>query len=817
MRIPLSLTKIALFTFALVLTLLVTAGPSLLAHDDSMPGNGQIPPHARDTMRAFAREHHHDENLTAQSITACVGGMADTYPCSNVDLMAFLPLAQIGGGNGNDIWGWTDPLNGNEYAIMGLTNGTAFIDITDPVNPVYFGHLPPHPGVSNSSWRDIKVYDNHAFIGSEALGSGMQVFDLTVLRDGPSLIEPFAETAHFTGFSTSHNIVINEASGYAYAVGTNMGSCGRGITFVDIATPTNPQEAGCFEADGYTHDAQCVNYTGPDAEHVGKEICFAYNEDTLTVVDVTDKSAPVQLSRTGYPNRGYTHQGWLTEDHAYLLMDDETDEKNIEAVTNTRTLLWDVQDLDNPVYFADYIGPSTSIDHNQYVVGDYSYQANYRSGLRIIDISDIANGNLTEVGFFDIYPANDLANFNGAWSVYPFFPSGNVVVSGIEQGLYILRPQLGTPDSPPDVAIVTPVDGDPTPLSGTVPVSIDATDAEDAEGSLAVEWNVNGGDWQAAAWDGAVYAANWDSTSVLDGAHVINARAIDSNLGAGADSSNVIVANGSPEFTVDAGNVSIRSGKGGRNTGEAVVAVTDDAGNALPGVAIEGTFSGGWNGVRNGTSDSDGLLVLTTPRVKNLDFVQFCVDSASKAGWTWDMAGSTVCGDSDGGGSAFGTVAGKVTDAAGSDGISNAAVSTDTGQSTDTDAFGDYSIPNVPVGSRTISVTASGYESQNDIANVTEGNTTTVDFALNESVSSGVGTIKGTVFSSAGGKLGGVTLQVLGGSSSLTNKGGKYTIQNVPDSWQTVTATRAGYVSQSQDINVIAGVSVTLNFTLTPE
>jgi choice-of-anchor B domain-containing protein len=805
-----------LISFTAALALLSVAGPGLNAHDDSMPGNGQVPPHARDTMRAFAREHHHDENLTALSITSCVSGNAGGYPCSNVDLMAFLPLAQIGGGNGNDIWGWTDPADGKEYAIMGLTNGTAFIDISDPVNPVYYGHLPPHPGVNNSSWRDIKVYGNHAFIGSEALGSGMQVMDLTQLRGGPSLIEPFVETFHYTGFSTSHNIVINEVSGYAYGVGTNSGLCNRGIEFVDISNPTNPVSAGCFADDGYTHDAQCVTYTGPDSEHLGKEICFAYNEDTLTIVDVTNKAAPVQLSRTTYTVRGYTHQGWLTDDHAFVLMDDETDEKNIAAVTNTRTLLWDVQDLDNPVYFADYIGPSTSIDHNQYVVGDHSYQANYRSGLRVLDISDIANGNLTEVGFFDIYPSSDSAQFNGAWSVYPFFASGNVVVSGIEQGLYILRPNFGTPNNPPQASIITPVDNDPTALSGIVPVRIDATDTEDAAGSLTVEWNVDDGAWQPADWDGVEYIAEWDTTSVMDGAYVVTARAIDSVPSEGSDASNVIVENGSPEFTVDAVNVSIASGNGNRNTGEAVITVTDGDGDPLDGVAISGTFSGGYDGSRGGTTDGDGLLLLKTPKVKNLGFVQFCVDSATKSGWGWDIDDSVICGDSDGGGSAFGTVAGRVTDVA-TDGISNAAVSTDSGQSTNTDAFGDYSMANVPVGSRTVSATASGYESQNAPASVTEGITTPVDFTLSETPTGGSGTIRGKVKSSAGGNLSGVTLQVLGGSSSLSNGGGKYTIQNVSAGLQTVTASKDGYDDLEQDVNVVAGGSVTLNFTLIPQ
>jgi len=171
-----------------VMALLLTTAPGLTAHDDSLPGKGQIPPHARDNMRAFHDDHHHDENLSAQGLTACDGGLAGTFPCSNVDLMAFLPLAQIGGGNGNDIWGWTDPLTGKEFAIMGLTNGTAFVDISDPVNPVYYGRLPPPAGVSNSSWlyRQRGDRQRHADIRSED-SSRRAVADRRLRRNRPLL------------------------------------------------------------------------------------------------------------------------------------------------------------------------------------------------------------------------------------------------------------------------------------------------------------------------------------------------------------------------------------------------------------------------------------------------------------------------------------------------------------------------------------------------------------------------------------------------------------------------------------------------------
>ena len=377
--------------------------------------------------------------LQPLAVTTCSGGMAGTYPCRNVDLMSFLALADIGGGSANDVWGWTDSSTGKEYAIMGRTNGTSFVDISDPVNPIYLGNLPPH--ADDSTGRDIKVYADHAFIVTEANNSGMQVFDLTQLRMVASPPATFSATAHYPDFSDAHNLAINEESGFAYAVGTN--TCSGGLHMINIQTPTNPTSAACFSGDGYTHDAQCVIYDGPDLDHKRKEICFNSNEDTLTIVDVTNKAGPVMLSRTGYSGSRYAHQGWLTEDQVYFLLGDELDEANNPDVTNTRTYMWDVSDLDDPALIGSHDSTTTAIDHNQYVKGNYTYQSNYQAGLRILDITDIANGNLSEAAFFDVNPGSDPTNTDGGtWSNYPFFDSGIVIVSVIEQGLFILRPNL---------------------------------------------------------------------------------------------------------------------------------------------------------------------------------------------------------------------------------------------------------------------------------------------------------------------------------------------------------------------------------------
>jgi len=374
------------------------------------------------------------------SATPCVNGVAGQYSCANVDVLTFLPLDHIGGAagdQGNDVWGWTDPQTGGEYALMGLSNGTSFVDIADPQNPVYLGILPTH--TVNSSWRDIKVYADHAFIVSEAAGHGMQVFDLTQLRNVMAPPVTFSATAHYSGFSRAHNIVINEQTGFAYAVGTN--TCSGGLHMIDIQDPVNPVNAGCFSADGYTHDAQCVVYAGPDASFQGREICFNSNEDTLTIVDVTDKAAPAMLSRATYSGSSYTHQGWLTEDHRFFLLDDEGDERTL--TTKTRTHIWDVSSLQAPRRIGVYESALGSIDHNLYIRGNLAYETNYRSGLRILDLSDMASGVLREVAYFDVFPADDAVGFNGAWSNYPFFASGTVLVSGIEQGLFLLKHDTG--------------------------------------------------------------------------------------------------------------------------------------------------------------------------------------------------------------------------------------------------------------------------------------------------------------------------------------------------------------------------------------
>ncbi len=366
----------------------------------------------------------------------CENGMAGIYPCNGLDLVGRVNLADMDAGRGNDIWGWTDSASGKEYAIMGLDNGTAFIDISDPNNMRYLGKLPT--ATVSSGWRDIKVYQDHAFVVSEASGHGMQIFDLTRLRTISNPPQTFDADASYDGFGNAHNIVINEDTGFAYVVGTDRGDAfNGGAHFINIQDPKNPVAAGGYGDNGYSHDAQVVTYNGPDADYTGREIYIGSNENVVIIADVTDKENPTNISSVSYPNRAYTHQGWFSEDQQYFILGDEVDE--IDFGFNTRTLLFDFTDLDNPVLHDSYAGPTTAIDHNGYVKGNEYFLSNYTAGVRILDISGIADKSISETHFFDTFTSSNGPQFSGVWSVYPYFESGNIIVSDINSGLFVIK------------------------------------------------------------------------------------------------------------------------------------------------------------------------------------------------------------------------------------------------------------------------------------------------------------------------------------------------------------------------------------------
>ncbi|KAI9680509.1 MAG: hypothetical protein M1817_003949 [Caeruleum heppii] len=401
--------------------------------------------------------------LAPQSLQKCVDGKTQSpagqpvYSCDSVDLHGFLSHTDLGSTTreGNDVWGWAAP-NGREFGAVGQTDGTAFVEIKSDGTLVYLGRLPTQ--TESSLWRDMKVIDGYCYIGAEAPGHGLQVFDMRKLlgvRPGRPVTYDVRRDlkAWFSGFGSSHNIVAHEETNMIYAVGTGRNTpCKGGLFMVDVKNPAKPTSPGCASEDGYVHDAQCVIYDGPDAKYQGKEICFNYNEDTLTIMDVTSKAAPKILSRTPYAGSAYTHQGWLTSDAdmTFLLLDDELDEQDktgIAANGRTTTYIFNITQLEAPTNTGTYQSPAKAIDHNQYVLNGLSYQSNYGSGLRIVDVTSVeadpTGQGFSQAGFFDCHPEDDaeggVVEFVGSWSVYPYFPSGYLLLNSIERGIYSLK------------------------------------------------------------------------------------------------------------------------------------------------------------------------------------------------------------------------------------------------------------------------------------------------------------------------------------------------------------------------------------------
>ena len=415
-------------------------------------------------------EEYDDSSVIDSPLATCIDGVAKIdgtdheYTCLNYNLMGHVSLEEMDADAGNDCWGWTDISTGKEYAIMGINNGTAFIDITDSTSPLYLGKLPT--STVDSSWRDMKVYNNHVYIVSEADGHGLQVFNLANLR-GLESKQIFSADYTDKSFGQAHNIAINEDSGYAYIAGART----KGLYAFDLSNPIAPKLEFERPEFGYSHDAQIVIYNGPDQDYVGKEIYFGSNEDRLDIVDVTNKIEPKLISTFLYDHQ-YTHQSWLTSDHKYALLGDELDELDsdyeLKVDAKTRTIIIDLSDLDNPILHHNHEAETKAIDHNGYIKGTEFFLASYTAGLRVLDVLNIDQKSISELGFFNSFndhndqdhglpklniaknqdPGGDHSGmkgnseaFNGAWSVYPYFKSENIIISDINSGLFIVKKQ----------------------------------------------------------------------------------------------------------------------------------------------------------------------------------------------------------------------------------------------------------------------------------------------------------------------------------------------------------------------------------------
>lgn len=394
----------------LVVVLLLLTVPVLVAHDDAKEEEGGP---------ALPGTGHTGQVMLPDD------GEIMGFPAKNVALLSWLTPEDITGQaqRANDIWGYVSP-RGREYAIVGLEHGTAFVEVTDPVNPVVIGVI---PGAS-STWRDMAVYEKTAYSVNES-GGGIQVIDLRRIDRGKVRR---VRSVTDQGLRTAHNISVNEASGYAYLSGPNLSN--GGLVPVDLSNPRRPVVEDFHWEGIYVHDVQVVSYKkGPNA---GREVAFAFAaEDGLQILDVTDKDDLFKISEMRYPGLSYSHSGWLNRKRRFIYLNDELDERDNPEVSNTATYIVRVKDLENPRFMREWSNGNTSIDHNSMVVGKFLYQANYRSGYRLFNVKKGLKPR--EVAYFDTFPEDDLPRFSGAWGVF-VFPSGTVVVSDIQRGLFVL-------------------------------------------------------------------------------------------------------------------------------------------------------------------------------------------------------------------------------------------------------------------------------------------------------------------------------------------------------------------------------------------
>ena len=411
---------------------------------------------------------------TPSAAQPCTNGMAGIFECNGIDFLGSVPLSSFvvngnGATDGSNLWGHVDLNTDREYAIIGVNNGTGVVDVTDPANPVVIGTVPGN----NSQWREVKVYqyfnqaqnrwNAYAYLSTESRTQGLQIVDLNHLSD-PTPSVSLAAT-YTADFGSSHTVYIKNvdlstnvalpgktAALYMNGVGKNGSRLNSGVfRAFDISNPLTPQiiDSGVPDTNiSYTHDDTSMIITDSrtsacaPGHQASCEIMFDFSESSVEIWDITDSAAPFHISSRPYSGSGYTHSGWYSDDKMYVFIQDELDEQNFGHNTRVRTM--DIHDLDNPTISATWDGPTRAIDHNGYTIGNKYYMSNYLRGLTILDITN--PNSIQEAAFFDTYPGSNSASFDGAWGVYPYLPSGTLMISDISRGLILVREPTSTPD-----------------------------------------------------------------------------------------------------------------------------------------------------------------------------------------------------------------------------------------------------------------------------------------------------------------------------------------------------------------------------------
>ena len=409
----------------------------------------------------------------------CVDGKASSFSCNDVDLIGRMTLSDFSLNPNliNDVWGYKDLNDGTEYAVVGLYNGVSVVNVTDPQNPVEVASL----AGGGSLHRDIKVYQYYdedaqrykayAYVSSD-LYEGIEILDLNDLANSLTIVGRHSEGGR------AHNVYISNVDH-----GTGMALDGfdaylhlpispEGGAF-DISALTNPIAPEFIKVVSQTEGHDIVSFIVTDdrtsqcqSGHNPCEIIvnFSGSGKVIELWDVTDKQASFLISSISYTDSSYPHSGWMSDDGMFLFAQDEADELNHNLKTTMRTI--DISDLANPVVSNVWSGPTSAIDHNGMTLGQYYYMSNYTRGLTVLDVSD--SNQPEHVAYFDTYSTSDNTEFEGAWGVFPFLPSGKILVSDMTNGLFILsmnaNPDIDDFSSTDDTP---PVSMPPVPTSGT--------------------------------------------------------------------------------------------------------------------------------------------------------------------------------------------------------------------------------------------------------------------------------------------------------------------------------------------------------------
>ena len=397
-------------------------------------------------------------NLMQKSQTAsnCDNGSAAGFACENISLLSHLALSDFPSSPnaGNDIWGHIDLNTGKEYAIIGLSNAISVVDVSEPESPVIVGSISGQA----TSWRDIKVWQYfdsnanrwqaYAYATADNVSEGLTIINLSGLPQSISLVtrqtlDASAHNVYISNVDYGLNIALTGTEPLLHVAGSNR-SNGAFRTY-SLLNPESLslqyQMAGASRND-YTHDASSLLITDSRAQtdcvnatDIGCNVLLDFNENTLRIWDHSSANQAVELSSSNYPFAEYTHSGWWTEDKQFVIVHDELDEQRHNI--NTTLNIFEISSLTQPTLVGTWTGPTRAIDHNGFVRGNHYFMSNYERGMTVLDITQAASP--IQIGFFDTYPVSNNAAFNGAWGVYPFLPSGIILVSDINSGLFVLR------------------------------------------------------------------------------------------------------------------------------------------------------------------------------------------------------------------------------------------------------------------------------------------------------------------------------------------------------------------------------------------